>query len=95
MLCFGVVCLAKGDEDSACGPGGTGGGISMTVMSSFVIGFLMVRAANRGGRRMGGSNAREGRRRGEGRGWGGGSTVRADSIARTAPLPGCAQSAAT
>ena len=43
MLCFGIVCLSKGDEDMACGPGGTGGGISMTVMSSFVIGFLMVR----------------------------------------------------
>ena len=23
MLCFGIVCLSKGDQDSACGPGGT------------------------------------------------------------------------
>ena len=23
MLCFGIVCLSKGDEDSSCGPGGT------------------------------------------------------------------------
>ena len=23
MLCFGIVCLSKGDEDMSCGPGGT------------------------------------------------------------------------
>ena len=23
MLCFGIVCLSKGDRDIACGPGGT------------------------------------------------------------------------
>jgi len=41
MLCFGIVCLSKGDEDSSCGPGGTGGGISMTVMASFIMGYMM------------------------------------------------------
>eukprot|EP01052_Picozoa_sp_SAG31_P016729 SAG31_NODE_1119_length_9813_cov_49.321289_6_plen_95_part_00 len=45
MLCFGVVCLSKGDDDPNCGPAGTAGGISMTVMASFVIGFMMVGAA--------------------------------------------------
>ena len=75
MLCFGIVCLSKGDEDMSCGPGGTvrprprahprarlraplsraaraglqGGGISMTVMSAFIIGYLMVRPPARPG----------------------------------------------
>ena len=75
MLCFGIVCLSKGDEDMSCGPGGTvrprprahprarlraplsraaraglqGGGISMTVMSAFIIGYLMVRPPVRSG----------------------------------------------
>jgi hypothetical protein len=45
MLCFGVVCLAFDVDDDpeheSCGSGGTGGGITMIVMASFLIGYLM------------------------------------------------------